>query len=309
MSEGPVTLSTGTSFAAGAVAACMAVTVTNPIEVAKTRLQLQGELSASTSAPRIYKNPLQSMRIIATKEGFKGIQSGLFPAYFYQVMLNGVRLGCYEPVRRLTNQAFGIDPHERNHLIGIGVGAFTGAVGAFLGSPFYLVKVRMQSYSPTMPVGEQTYYRSVYNGLSSLWKQGGFKSLYRGVSAACTRTAIGSSVQLPIYHVTSALIDDTGLIGPGLTRTLCSSIAAGVGVAFVMSPPDVIMTRMYNQQGDLYTGLVDCFTKTVRSEGLFALYKGFGANALRIGPHTILSLTFLEYTMKFARWIEDVPLN
>lgn len=307
--SGPATLSTGTSFAAGAVAACMAVTVTNPIEVAKTRLQLQGELSNATNAPRIYKNPLQSMRIIAWEEGLRGIQSGLVPAYFYQVMLNGVRLGCYEPVRRLTNEACGIDPHERNHVIGIGVGAFTGAVGACLGSPFYLVKVRMQSYSPTMPVGEQTHYKSVWHGLSALWGEGGVKGLYRGVSAACTRTAIGSSVQLPIYHVTSSLIDDTGLLEPGIFRTLTSSIAAGVGVAFVMSPPDVIMTRMYNQRGDLYTGLIDCFSKTLRSEGFFALYKGFGANALRIGPHTVLSLTFLEYTMKFARWLEDVPLS
>lgn len=42
-------------FTAGALAACGAVTFTNPMEVVKTRLQLQGELQAKTAqGPRPY---------------------------------------------------------------------------------------------------------------------------------------------------------------------------------------------------------------------------------------------------------------
>lgn len=47
---------------------------------------------------------------------------------------------------------------------------------------------------------------------------------------------------------------------------------------------------MYNQTGDLYKGVFDCFSKTVKTEGLFAIYKGFFAHLARILPHTVSQL-------------------
>lgn len=303
-----MSISTTGSFCAGAAAACMAVTVTNPLEVVKTRLQLQGELSKHVKdAPRIYENFFQGMAVIWKKEGLRGIQSGLKPAYLYQICLNGSRLGLYEPTRRIVNSAFGLGPEVANYPIGVVVGAATGAFGALLGSPLYLIKVRMQSYSPTMAVGSQTYYRGVPSALASLYRN---HEMYRGVGAACIRTAIGSSVQLPIYHATGQFIRSMGLMDPKSPFTfIASGICAGVGVAIVMSPPDVLMTRMYNQKGNLYTGVLDCLVKSVRHEGFWALYKGFGANAARIGPHTLLSLVFFEYTQAFVAKVEGVELH
>ena len=43
-----------------------------------------------------------------------------------------------------------------------------------------------------------------------------------------------------------------------------------------------------------YTGLVDCAVKTWRKEGIIGLYKGFGAQWLRMGPHTMLQLCIWE---------------
>ena len=65
-------LSTLGGFTAGALAACGAVTVTNPMEVVKTRLQLQGELSAKGQVKKIYTGVFQALRIIAINEGIKG---------------------------------------------------------------------------------------------------------------------------------------------------------------------------------------------------------------------------------------------
>lgn len=50
---------------------------------------------------------------------------------------------------------------------------------------------------------------------------------------------------------------------------------------------DTIMSRMYNQTGNLYKGVFDCLYKTVKTEGLLAIYKGYFAHLARILPHTV----------------------
>lgn len=297
-------ISTFGGFLAGGLAACGAVTFTNPIELVKTRMQLQGELSAHSA--KIYKNPIQALYLIFKNEGLVGIQKGLACAYIYQLGLNGCRLGLYEPCRNVVNSVFypDMDPRKvQNIPINVFAGALSGIAGAIIGSPLYLVKTRMQSYSSQIKIGEQTHYKSMFHGLSSIYKAEGFAGLFRGVDAAILRTGAGSAAQLPLYNFTKHELQDlTSLEGPSLH--LCSSVVAGFGVGIVMNPWDVILTRVYNQKGDLYKGPVDCFVKTIKTEGLGALYKGFGAQILRIAPHTVLTLMFMEQTMALVYNVE-----
>ena len=65
------------------------------------------------------------------------------------------------------------------------------------------------------------------------------------------------------------------------------------------------MSRMYNQNGNLYKGVFDCLMKTVRTEGFFAIYKGFLPHLARILPHTILTLSLAEQTNKLMKKIEE----
>jgi solute carrier family 25, member 34/35 len=65
------------------------------------------------------------------------------------------------------------------------------------------------------------------------------------------------------------------------------------------------MSRMYNQNGNLYKGVFDCLMKTVSTEGLCAIYKGFLPHLARVLPHTILTLSLVEQTNKLMRTVED----
>ena len=68
------------------------------------------------------------------------------------------------------------------------------------------------------------------------------------------------------------------------------------------------MSRMYNQTGNLYSSALDCFLKTLKTEGVLAIYKGFTAHLARILPHTVLTLTLAEQTNKLLRKFEDKVL-
>lgn len=110
---------------------------------------------------------------------------------------------------------------------------------------------------------------------------------------------------------------------------------SSVVVVLAMTPFDVVSTRLYNQpvdatgkvgwrggtsgscasislflillgfefQGQLYRGFLDCFSKTLRKEGVVGLYKGLGASYFRLGPHTILSLFFWHELRKMYQQV------
>lgn len=296
-----VRLNTAEGFVCGGLAACMAVTISNPAEVAKTRLQLQGEL-ARDGGVKVYKNTLDVVTKTWKNEGIRGVQRGLGPAYVYQILLNGSRLGFYEPIRHWCNWVVGLSPSDQMPVTSVIAGASSGAIGASLGSPLFLIKARMQAYSPALPVGTQHYYKNALDAFKTIYKSEGLRGLVRGVDAAILRTAMGSSVQLPTYNWTKKQLVDRGILpADSIWTFLASSSVSGLCVLAAMQPADTTLTRMYNQPtrqlpngkfvGTLYKNPIDCLWKTLQIEGPFGWYKGSLAHFFRITPHTIVTLT------------------
>ena len=153
------------------------------------------------------------------------------------MILNGCRLGFYEPLRKTATNAIFKDANVQSLGINIFTGASSGILGAAAGSPFFLVKTRLQSYSPFLPVGTQHGYKNAYDGLRKISASEGIKGLYRGVGAAMVRTGFGSSVQLPTYFFAKRrLVRHLGMEeGPALH--LASSAVSGFVVCCVMHPP------------------------------------------------------------------------
>jgi len=118
-------------FALGALACCGACVFTNPLEVVKTRLQLQGELRAWGSYQRHYRGVLQALWMVARTDGVRGLQKGLSVGLLYQGLMNGVRLGSYSYC-----EAAGFTSVRGGSLLS---GAVAGVLGAFIASPAYLV--------------------------------------------------------------------------------------------------------------------------------------------------------------------------
>lgn len=115
----------------GATAGCLACFITNPLEVVKTRLQLQGELQAPGTYPRPYRGVLRAAVAVCRADGLWGLQKGLAAGLLYQGLMNGVRFYCYSHAEDAgwTGYPGGT----------VAAGAVAGAVGAIVGSPAYLV--------------------------------------------------------------------------------------------------------------------------------------------------------------------------
>ncbi|XP_076634934.1 solute carrier family 25 member 35 [Colletes latitarsis] len=290
----------GIEFAIGALAAVGAGFFTNPIDVIKVRLQLQGELEARNSYKKIYKNTLHAGYLIAKHEGVLALQAGIVPALYFQVVLNGIRLGVYNVSKKynlITNKK-----GDTNILKTAIVSGTAGSIGAILGSPFYMLKTQLQSQSAqTIAVGYQHNHLGTWRAFKSLWKEGGIIALYRGWYANIPRVFIGSATQLTTFGLAADWLRSLHICpDKPILLTFLASVIGGSCVALTMQPFDVLATRLYNQQtdaggkGSLYNGLLDALIKIFRKEGLTGLYKGIFPTWMRIAPHTVLCLVFYE---------------
>ncbi|XP_005096117.1 solute carrier family 25 member 35 [Aplysia californica] len=301
-------------FVLGGLATCGAGFFTNPLEVVKTRMQLQGELKALGQYAVHYRNALHAFITIARSDGLLALQSGLVPAIYYQFFMNGSRLGTFQ-----LQVNWGLTKDKNgNHsfLRSVPAGAFAGCVGAVIGSPFYLIKTQLQAQANhEIAVGHQHPHESMSHGLKTIYKSQGFLGLWRGVSGAVVRVTVGSASQLSTFSAAKNFIEGTKVFAPNSwVTTFAASMVGGLAVTCFMTPFDVISTRLYNQpvcgagKGTMYTGVADCFLKILRSEGVWGFYKGWGPSYLRLGPHTTISLVLWDQIRKlYVRWQTPVP--
>ena len=131
----------GAEFVLAGLAACGAITLTNPIDVVKTRLQLQGELARGPD--RAYTGIGQALLRIARKEGIRGLQRGLGAAYLLQFSNVGCRFGAYGSLKQLL----GVKPgaSATDSLSSMLLGAASGSLAAVVSNPFFLLKSRFQA--------------------------------------------------------------------------------------------------------------------------------------------------------------------
>ncbi|XP_028967499.1 solute carrier family 25 member 35 isoform X2 [Galendromus occidentalis] len=300
-------------FVLGGVAAAGAGFLTNPLDVVKTRIQLQGELQNRGSYKVHYRNTLHACYVIAKHDGLMALQSGIGPALWFQFVMNGTRLGCYSIMDsfELTRSSDGSLCFPKT----VVCGALSGAMGSFFASPLYLVKTQIQSRSLSeIAVGFQHQHSNMSQAFVSIYRKEGFFALWRGANAAMVRVSAGSAIQLSTFsNIRDKIIENETMAHYPNLATLAASFFAGIGLCLVMTPFDVVCTRLYNQgldpvtkRGLFYSGLLDCFVKMFKTEGCWGFYKGVGASYIRLGPHTMLTMMFwVNLKEQYAKLTEE----
>ncbi|XP_023935358.2 solute carrier family 25 member 35 [Bicyclus anynana] len=287
-------------FVVGGLAGVGAGFFSNPFDVVKTRMQLQGELRAKGQHAVHYKNIPHAMYTIVKHDGLSALQKGLVPALWFQLVVNGVRLGIYQ---HADNYGLLRDKENNTKLMNsLFFGFIAGMTGGAVGSPLQLVKTQLMSYSSKkIAVGTQHGHPGTMYAFTKLYKENGFFGLWRGAHGMMIRNSTGSASQIAAYAMCKEWMDNNNLFQQSkyLSAFMASNIGAVVKT-ITLTPMDVIMTRLYNQsvdaqgRGVMYTGIVDCARKITKTEGLFALYKGIGPSYLRQAPHTVLLLVFWD---------------
>lgn len=286
-----MSLKTFEPFVYGGIASCFSEMVTFPIDLVKTRLQVQGQLTNNHTARLKYSGMFNCFNVVVKEEGLRALYAGVKPAILRQATYGTLKLGFYQIIKKKLARK----PGETNLMNNIISGMVSGAVAMTICNPTDVLKVRMQANG--------TCYGSqgVFFAFTEIYKTEGLKGLYRGTAPNAQRTAVIAAAELASYDSTKQYLLNTLHLDDNILVHVIASGIAGICGAVATTPLDVVKTRMMNQQNlknrqnndQIYRNSLDCISKTVRNEGVLALYKGLIPSYLRIGPWTMIF--FLTY--------------
>ncbi|CDW90200.1 mitochondrial substrate carrier family protein ucpb-like [Stylonychia lemnae] len=276
------------TFFAG-IASVTAASVTHPIDTVKIRLQIQGEIGKKGASNKQYNNVFRGMYMIVQEESIRGLYKGITASWMRESIYSSLRLGLYEPFKRLLGAT---DNKNTPFYLKFLAGGMSGFIGAALANPTDLLKVRMQAWEGK-PHGLIWHFNDVY-------ANGGFWGFYRGVTPTVIRAILLNATKLATYdHIKHSLIN-YNILSDGYMCHFVSSVCAGVCIAVVTSPVDIVKTRIMNQGKEkVYSGMIDCIQKIFKQEGPMAFYKGFTPQWMRFGPFTIVQLMVWEKLRDF----------
>ncbi|XP_066872761.1 kidney mitochondrial carrier protein 1 isoform X2 [Kogia breviceps] len=240
-------------FVYGGLASITAECGTFPIDLTKTRLQIQGQKNDANFKEVRYRGMLHALVRIGREEGLKALYSGIAPAMLRQASYGTIKIGTYQSLKRLFVER----PEDETLLINVVCGILSGVISSTIANPTDVLKIRMQAQNSTLQGG-------MIGNFIHIYQQEGTRGLWKGVSLTAQRAAVVVGVELPVYDLTKKHLILSGLMGDTVYTHFLSSFTCGLAGALASNPIDVVRTRMMNQRvlrdGRCpgYTGSLDC---------------------------------------------------
>uniref|UniRef100_A0A1D1Y4C0 Mitochondrial carnitine/acylcarnitine carrier protein CACL n=1 Tax=Anthurium amnicola TaxID=1678845 RepID=A0A1D1Y4C0_9ARAE len=273
----------GREFVAGGFGGMAGVISGYPLDTLRIRLQqpaLGGD-GGTASATRL-------LRSIVASEGLSALYRGMTAPLASVAFQNAVAFQVYAVLSKAFDSSSSrSNPPSYRSVALAGVG--TGALQSMMLTPVELVKIRLQ----LQMTGSQ-HRRAIREGPMSMagniLRKEGIRGMYRGLSITVLRDAPAHGVYFWTYEYGREKLH------PGCRttgdETLGTMLFAG-GMAGVASwlccyPLDVIKSRLQAQSQShkdfpppKYSGIADCFRKSVQEEGYGVLWRGLGTAVTR----------------------------
>uniref|UniRef100_A0A667ZE25 Solute carrier family 25 member 12 n=1 Tax=Myripristis murdjan TaxID=586833 RepID=A0A667ZE25_9TELE len=275
-------------FTLGSIAGATGATAVYPIDLVKTRMQNQRS-TGSFVGELMYKNSFDCAKKVLRYEGFFGFYRGLLPQLIGVAPEKAIKLTMNDFVRDKFTTQDGTIPLAAEIL----AGGCAGGSQVIFTNPLEIVKIRLQ-VAGEITTGPRVSALNVVRDL-------GFFGLYKGAKACFLRDIPFSAIYFPVYaHSKTKLADEDGRLGA--LQLLTAGAIAGVPAASLVTPADVIKTRLQvaaRAGQTTYSGVIDCFRKILKEEGFRAFWKGAGARVCRSSPQ--FGVTLVTYEL-LQRW-------
>ncbi|PBP17089.1 hypothetical protein BUE80_DR012028 [Diplocarpon rosae] len=185
-------------LAGGSAGACQVI-FTNPLEIVKIRLQVQGEVAKNVDGA-----PRRSAMWIVRNLGLVGLYKGASACLLRDVPFSAIYFPTYNHLKR---DYFGESPTKSLGILQLlTAGAIAGMPAAYLTTPCDVIKTRLQVEARK---GESSY-TSLRQCAQTVFKEEGFKAFFKGGPARILRSSPQFGFTLAGYEVLQGLLPMPG---------------------------------------------------------------------------------------------------
>ena len=215
----------------GASAGACQVVFTNPLEIVKIRLQVQGELAKKADVPK------RSAMWIIKNLGILGLYKGAGACLCRDVPFSAIYFPTYA---HLKKDLFGESPEKKLGVVQLlTAGAIAGMPAAYLTTPFDVIKTRLQVEARK---GDATY-AGIRDCARQVYASEGFKAFFKGGPARILRSSPQFGFTLAAYEVLSTtfpLHEESDMKKSGM---ILGGMEPGVGLREAKAPLPYLRCR------------------------------------------------------------------
>lgn len=286
-------------FLAGGLCAAISHTIPTPVDVVKTRKQVDPALTD--------KSFLETGRYIVKEEGFSALWAGLGPTTFGYLLEGAIKFGVYEVLKpalkfsltRIASMSTSLAFLNSQIIAFILSGIISGLAASFVLCPMETLRIRL--------VAEPNY-------TSGNWIKGGFKILRREGVHGFTKGIKPMILKQVPYTVTKNVSFDlftkffyTSLLASGVATVsngmkfaipLMSAVIASVLSSLTSQPGDTILSLACAHDGDYKTR--DISRNIIRDRGIAGFFVGTNTRLLHVGITVTIQLLIYDFVKRLC---------
>lgn len=269
------------NFVSGGVAGVASRTITSPLDVVKILYQVGTKETKGGF--------LQSFGKIYRGEGLRAFWKGNGIACVRLFPYNAIQFSAFNKMKELLS-----DPKtgRMNPFQALVAGSMGGIIATVATYPTDMVKTRL-----TVNHGggdkSQAKYKSIVHCFSTIYKEEGLLAFYKGMSTSVIGVIPFAGGTFMAYEVLDKWWGKPKEKMTPLENFINGCLAASFAQTFSF-PFDTIRKKLQAQSDTVsegmrpdvqFTGMVDCFKQTIKTNGIIGLWSGTIANLAKVAPY------------------------
>ncbi|KAH3668772.1 hypothetical protein OGAPHI_002527 [Ogataea philodendri] len=270
------------SFGAGGFGGVCAVITGQPFDYTKVLLQTNQ-----------YKTSMDCIRGTLSKGGPLGFYKGVTSPLLGVTPMFAVSFWGYDVGKKLVCAVSGLDPLNSPLTISqiSAAGFFSAIPTTLIAAPFERVKIVMQTSAAKVSFAQT---------VSSLYKQGGIRTIFKGSAATLARDGPGSALYFATYeYLKKELSPSSG--ETSIAAIMTAGGFAGVAMWTAIFPVDTI--KSVQQSSEVSRSMAATVSSIYSKGGIKAFFPGLGPALARSFPANAATFLGVEYVLK-RFWVQ-----